>query len=218
MVSMKCPSCGSPNIVKINSTEYKCENCNTTSKLSNDQTYLVLQKGSPCPSCGFYNENDVRFCGDCGTQLVKTCITCGTETQIEKNFCPNCGNSIFDDKALSPKGLYDVILKPGLQNYKKIEVIKLIRGMTNLGLVEAKNISETITVIASRTTIDDANDLKKKFEQLGAIIEIMPANDNNKSNFVINKNVTGQMSQGSSCMAVMTLIGLILVVIWLVVL
>jgi large subunit ribosomal protein L7/L12 len=66
---------------------------------------------------------------------------------------------------------FDVIIKdPGA---KKIEVIKVIRQLTNLGLVEAKNMAETAGAkVLSGVTKDAAADGKSKLEAAGATIEV----------------------------------------------
>lgn len=62
---------------------------------------------------------------------------------------------------------FDVVLKsPGP---KKIETIKVIRQLTNLGLVDAKNMAETAdTKILEAVGKDIANDAKEKLEAAGA--------------------------------------------------
>ncbi len=66
---------------------------------------------------------------------------------------------------------FDVVLKEA--GPKKIEVIKVIRQLTNLGLVEAKNMAETAgTKILSAVGKDVANDAKSKLETAGAVIEV----------------------------------------------
>jgi large subunit ribosomal protein L7/L12 len=66
---------------------------------------------------------------------------------------------------------FDVVLKePGP---KKIEVIKVIRQLTNLGLVEAKNMAETAGAkVLSAVGKDVANDAKSKLETAGAVVEV----------------------------------------------
>ena len=66
---------------------------------------------------------------------------------------------------------FDVVLKePGP---KKIEVIKVIRQLTNLGLVEAKNMAETAGAkILSAVGKDVANDAKSKLEAAGGVVEV----------------------------------------------
>ncbi len=66
---------------------------------------------------------------------------------------------------------FDVVLKePGP---KKIEVIKVIRQLTNLGLVEAKNMAETAGAkVLSAVGKDVANDAKSKLEAAGAVVEV----------------------------------------------
>ncbi len=66
---------------------------------------------------------------------------------------------------------FDVVLKePGL---KKIEVIKVIRQLTNLGLVEAKTMAETAGAkVLSAVGKDVANDAKSKLEAAGGVVEV----------------------------------------------
>jgi large subunit ribosomal protein L7/L12 len=66
---------------------------------------------------------------------------------------------------------FDVVLKdPGP---KKIEVIKVIRTLTNLGLVEAKSMSETAGAkVLSAVGKEAANDAKSKLEAAGGVVEL----------------------------------------------
>jgi large subunit ribosomal protein L7/L12 len=66
---------------------------------------------------------------------------------------------------------FDVILKNFGSN--KIAVIKEVRGITGLGLKEAKELVEGAPkAIKEATTKEDAEDLKKKLEATGAEVEI----------------------------------------------
>jgi large subunit ribosomal protein L7/L12 len=66
---------------------------------------------------------------------------------------------------------FNVILKDA--GAKKIEVIKVVRQLTNLGLKEAKDAVEGAPKeILSSVTKDAANDAKKKFEEVGATAEV----------------------------------------------
>jgi large subunit ribosomal protein L7/L12 len=56
---------------------------------------------------------------------------------------------------------------------KKIEVIKVIRQLTNLGLKEAKDLAETPNAkVLDSVGKDAAEDAKKKLTEAGATIEI----------------------------------------------
>jgi len=67
---------------------------------------------------------------------------------------------------------YDVVLKDA--GPKKIETIKVIRQLTNLGLVDAKNMAETAdTKILEAVGKDVANDAKEKLEAAGAVVELL---------------------------------------------
>ena len=66
---------------------------------------------------------------------------------------------------------FDVIIKDA--GPKKIEVIKVIRQLTSLGLGEAKTMAETAGgKVLSAVGKDAAMDAKKKLEEAGAAIEV----------------------------------------------
>ncbi len=66
---------------------------------------------------------------------------------------------------------FDVVLKdPGP---KKIETIKVIRQLTSLGLVEAKNMAETAGAkVLNGVSKEAANDAKGKLEAAGANVTV----------------------------------------------
>ncbi len=67
---------------------------------------------------------------------------------------------------------FDVVIKEA--GPKKIEVIKVIRQLTNLGLVEAKTMAETAGgKILSAVGKDAATDAKSKLEAAGAVVEVV---------------------------------------------
>lgn len=66
---------------------------------------------------------------------------------------------------------FDVVIKDA--GPKKIEVIKTIRQLTNLGLKEAKDVAETAgSKILEAVSKEAAQDAKSKLEAAGAVIEI----------------------------------------------
>lgn len=67
---------------------------------------------------------------------------------------------------------FDVVIKDA--GPKKIETIKVIRQLTNLGLVEAKTMAETAdSKVLSSVSKEAANDAKAKLEAAGAVIEVV---------------------------------------------
>jgi len=54
----------------------------------------------------------------------------------------------------------------------KIAVIKLVREITGLGLKEAKEIADNGGVVKENVSTDEANELKAKFEEAGATVEL----------------------------------------------
>jgi large subunit ribosomal protein L7/L12 len=66
---------------------------------------------------------------------------------------------------------FDVILKAAGE--KKIEVIKVVREITSLGLKEAKDLVEGAPkTLKEAVSKDEAESIKKKFEEKGATVEI----------------------------------------------
>lgn len=54
----------------------------------------------------------------------------------------------------------------------KVKVIKVVREITGLGLKEAKDIADNGGVMKEKASSDEANELKAKFEEAGATIEL----------------------------------------------
>ena len=54
----------------------------------------------------------------------------------------------------------------------KIQVIKVIREITGLGLVEAKGVADNGGNIKENVSVDEANEIKAKLEEAGATVEL----------------------------------------------
>ncbi len=66
---------------------------------------------------------------------------------------------------------FNVVIKDA--GAKKIEVIKVIRQLTNLGLKEAKDVAETAgSKVLESVSKEAANDAKAKLEAAGASVEV----------------------------------------------
>ena len=74
-------------------------------------------------------------------------------------------------EAAEEKSTFDVVLKEAGAN--KIQVIKVVRDATGLGLKEAKELVDgapkTVTEGASK---EEAEELKAKFVEVGAVVEL----------------------------------------------
>lgn len=67
---------------------------------------------------------------------------------------------------------FDVVIKDA--GPKKIEVIKTIRQLTNLGLKEAKDVAETAgSKVLEAVSKEAAADAKTKLEAAGAVVELV---------------------------------------------
>ncbi|MDA1329760.1 MAG: 50S ribosomal protein L7/L12 [Chloroflexi bacterium] len=82
---------------------------------------------------------------------------------------PSGGAATADDA--EEKTEFDVIIKDA--GPKKIEVIKVIRQLTSIGLKEAKDMAEAAgSKVLEQTGKEAANDAKAKLEAAGAVVEL----------------------------------------------
>jgi large subunit ribosomal protein L7/L12 len=73
--------------------------------------------------------------------------------------------------AAEEKTEFSVILKEG--GAKKIQVIKVVREITSLGLKEAKDaVDNAPTVVKEGISKAEAEEIKKKLEEQGAVVEL----------------------------------------------
>ena len=75
------------------------------------------------------------------------------------------------DAAAEEKDEFDVVLTGA--GDKKVNVIKAVRGITGLGLKEAKAlVDEAPSSVKEGATKDEAEDFKKQLEEAGATVEL----------------------------------------------
>ena len=73
--------------------------------------------------------------------------------------------------AAEEKTEFDVIL--GAAGEKKIQVIKVVRELTGLGLKEAKDLVDGAPkAVKEKVTKAEAEDMKKKLEEQGATVQV----------------------------------------------
>ena len=73
--------------------------------------------------------------------------------------------------AVEEKTEFDVVLKES--GAKKIQVIKVVRELTGLGLKEAKDLVDGAPqTVKTGVSKDEANTIKTKLEEQGAVIEV----------------------------------------------
>ena len=72
--------------------------------------------------------------------------------------------------AAEEKTEFTVVLKDG--GAKKIQVIKVVRELTSLGLKEAKDLVDNGGNVKEGVTKAEADEMKKKLEEQGATVEL----------------------------------------------
>jgi len=55
-----------------------------------------------CPRCHSQNEENHKFCRQCGAKLIKICPKCGCESLPSDNFCGECGHNFSEPGEVSP--------------------------------------------------------------------------------------------------------------------
>jgi large subunit ribosomal protein L7/L12 len=84
---------------------------------------------------------------------------------------PAGGGGAAAAPAAEVKSTFDVVLKEAGAN--KINVIKEVRAVTNLGLKEAKDLVEGAPkTVKEGVTTEEAEEIKKKLEAAGAKVEL----------------------------------------------
>jgi len=78
-----------------------------------------------CPSCGFENPLEIKFCGECGAPLVKNvCSNCGFENPPRFKFCGECATPLIDQASASKST--DIDRQPYKQEDKGAQVIPIV--------------------------------------------------------------------------------------------
>lgn len=65
---------------------------------------------------------------------------------------------------------FNVVLKGA--GDKKIQVIKVVRELTNLGLKEAKDLVDSLGTVKEKVSKEEAQKMKAKLEEAGAVVEV----------------------------------------------
>jgi len=81
------------------------------------------------------------------------------------------GAAAGGEDAPEEKSAYNVELKDA--GAQKIAVIKVVREVTGLGLGEAKALADSGGTVKENVKKEEAEDMKKKFEEAGATVELV---------------------------------------------
>src|SRR5688572_26476798 len=123
--------------------------------------------------------SDIKELGDKIVGLtLKQAVDLATYLKDEHGIEPAAGGVMMAASTSAPpaekeeaKSTFDVVLKGG--GDKKIQVIKVVRAATGLGLKEAKDLVEGAPkVVKEALPKADAEKLKKELEEQGAAVEL----------------------------------------------
>ena len=101
-------------------------------------------------------------------KLVETEFGVSAAMPMAAAAAPAAGAAVVEEEEQTE---FDVILKEAGE--KKIQVIKVVRAITGLGLKEAKDLVDGApNPVKQAITKDEAADIKKQLEEVGAVIEV----------------------------------------------
>src|SRR5262245_5207886 len=101
-----------------------------------------------CPACQYANPDDARFCGECGSNLIRetTCSRCGQSNPGGQKFCTGCGNHLAtsavpaerDPRDYTPKHLAEKILRSraALEGERKLVTVLFVDVRSSMAIAE----------------------------------------------------------------------------------
>lgn len=63
------------------------------------QQYLDILTHTKCPDCGHYEDHEMKFCGECSTELpvIWQCLQCHSGiNRLDEDYCSECSNELAD--------------------------------------------------------------------------------------------------------------------------
>ncbi len=136
-----------------------------------------------CPDCGFDNENDVKFCTECDSELnVEECPECGALNEAGDRFCEQCGTELGAVEEPPEKAAPEESAPPEEPKSKKKEKAqkkppKKEKPKEETVVVVNMNFAQNeATKIATKQLKDDGGKLfKKKIEKIdAALLKYLP--------------------------------------------
>ena len=149
MDAIKCPSCGSTDLIKISAAEFRCEHCRTLLSITSPTATNPLDDVTPCPHCGTPHPGSKETCGACLKKLPAA---------------PENGTT----NAL----VNEVIYHPGGRDMDLVQVVRWLKNRFQLSLKQAKTLSAGSCTLARGVPLELAEAIRDNFEAWGAIVEI----------------------------------------------
>lgn len=129
-----------------------------SAKLTKDQFFEHLDNLTVLELADYIKEFEERYGVSASAAAMPVAVAGAAAPQAEA-------------QAEEEKTEFNVILKE--IGDKKINVIKTVREVTSLGLKEAKDLVDNAPKpVKEGVSKDEAEDIKKKFEEVGAIVEL----------------------------------------------
>jgi ribosomal protein S27AE len=144
LYKVECPNCGAKELAPDESGQLACAFCHST---FGEVTHV-------CPSCGTYNEEQVRFCEQCGSPLIRDCPVCGADNWILAEHCIQCGRSLDLIEQMARR--WQLTTQQRLQEWKgEVAQVKAVEEKASeqrmASLLEAERIRQEALALARAT-------------------------------------------------------------------
>lgn len=127
-----------------------------TTKITKEDVIAFISNMTVLELSELIEELENKFNVSAATPVVATAPTAGEQPQQAEE---------------AEKTEFDVMLT-GVGD-KKIQVIKVVRAVTNLGLKEAKEVVDNVpSKVRESVSKEDAESIVKQLEEVGAVVEI----------------------------------------------
>jgi len=84
IADLECPNCGASQIETTDDGRLVCVYCDS----------ILGPAAQVCPECGHRNGEGVRYCADCGAQILRECPACGVDNWLLADHCRQCGRNL----------------------------------------------------------------------------------------------------------------------------
>ncbi len=84
IADLECPNCGASQIEATVDGRLVCAYCDS----------ILGAAAQMCPECGHRNDEGVRYCTECGAQILRECPACGADNWVLADHCRQCGRNL----------------------------------------------------------------------------------------------------------------------------
>lgn len=139
-----------------------------------------ITKGT-CPTCGYQNTLEARFCEECGAGIFEECPRCKKEVRIGTKYCTHCGANVTDFKkfnthlAAASKYRKECLYPQAIEEYRSALYLDKGNKEAEKGIKEAERILKRIWFLRERAgEAREASKYEEEEKYLRQLLELQP--------------------------------------------